>query len=168
MRSRSKSVKGGPATSPDLDHLHEELIDEDGTNVLFDIWLVSRATNGVLDRALAPSGLTADEFGIYSVLTGSDAMTPTELARWMSAPPTTMSSYIKRFEGRGHVERLRNPTDGRSTVLRLTDAGRAAHQAAGAAFLPVLGGVVAELGPGEPAVRQSLAELRAALDAQVE
>lgn len=136
--------------------------------MLFDIWLVSRATNGVLDRALAPSGLTADEFGIYSVLTGSDAMTPTELARWMSAPPTTMSSYIKRFEGRGHVERLRNPTDGRSTVLRLTDAGRAAHQAAGAAFLPVLGGVVAELGPGEPAVRQSLAELRAALDAQVE
>jgi DNA-binding MarR family transcriptional regulator len=135
----------------------------DGTNVLFDVWLVSRATTGLLDAALAPSGLTADEFGIYSVLTSSESMTPSELARWMSAPPTTVSSHIKRIEARGHLVRDRNPADGRSYVLRLTPEGRSAHQAAGARFLPVLDTVVEALGSKEPSVRRSLAALHAAL-----
>jgi DNA-binding MarR family transcriptional regulator len=100
------------------------------------------------------------------VLTSSDVLTPTELARWMSAPPTTVSSHVKRIEGRGHLVRERNPADGRSYVLRLTPAGRAAHREAGARFLPVLDAVVAALGPKEPAVRRALADLRTALDAR--
>jgi DNA-binding MarR family transcriptional regulator len=152
MRDRSTSVKGAIDPTP-------------GTNVLFDVWLVSRATHGVLDTALAPSGLTADEFGIYSVLTSAESLTPSELARWMSAPPTTVSSHVKRLEGRGHVKRLPNPDDGRSYVLKLTPAGRRAHQAAGARFLPVLSSVVDALGPREPAVRDALSALRDSLRA---
>ena len=131
--------------------------------MLFDVWLVSRATSGALDQALAETGLSADEFGLYSVLTSAESMTPGEVARWMAAPPTTVSSYVKRLEARGHLERRRNPADGRSYVLRLTAAGRAAHQAAGLAFLPVLARVRAQLGPEEPAVRDSLAVLLRAL-----
>ena len=141
-----------------------DAVPAEGTNVLFDVWLVSRATSGLLDAALASSGLTADEFGIYSVLTSADTLTPTELARWMSAPPTTISSYVKRLEGRGHLSRDRNPGDGRSYLLRLTPAGRRAHQAAGAAFLPVLQRVVDRLGRREPGIRRSLASLREAID----
>ncbi len=121
MRSRSKSVKGGsdrPDQSPQA-----PVVPPEGTNVLFDVWLVSRATFAVLDAALAPSGLTADEFAIYSVLTSSGSMTPSELARWMAAPLTSMSSYIKRFEGRGHITRVANPADGRSYRLQLTANG---------------------------------------------
>ena len=135
-----------------------------GANVLFDVWLVMKATVGVLDQALTPSGLTSDEFGVYSVLNSVETMTPTELARWMSAPPTTVSSYVNRFVARGHVVRERNPVDGRSFVLRLTPQGRAAHQAAGAEFLPVLNRVVAALGPREPSVRLALRALRESLD----
>ena len=112
MRSRSKSVKRDPETNES--NAAAVVVPPEGTNVLFDVWLVSRATFAVLDAALAPSGLTADEFAIYSVLTSTDAMTPSELARWMAAPLTTVSSYIKRFEGRGHVTRVENPDDGRS------------------------------------------------------
>lgn len=154
MRDRSNPVKPetvGPTT--------------EGTNVLFDLWLASRATTGLLDDALAPSGLSADEFGIYSVLTTADSLTPSELAQWMSAPPTTVSSYVKRLESRGHLKRARNPEDGRSYVLRLTPAGHRAHQAAGACFLPVLDHVVATLGSKEPGVRRALAALRRALGA---
>jgi DNA-binding MarR family transcriptional regulator len=154
MRDRTRSVKPHPV----------EAVPARGTNVLFDVWLVSRATTGMLDAALGPSGLTADEFGIYSVLTTADALTPTELARWMGAPTTTVSSYVKRFETRGHVERERNPHDGRSYVIRLTKAGHAAHRAAGARFLPVLDRVVAALGTREATVRRALAGLRDALD----
>jgi DNA-binding MarR family transcriptional regulator len=153
MRNRSTSVKGESAQSTD-----------DGTNVLFDVWLVSRAATGALDEALAPSGLTADEFGLYSVLTSADTMTPSELARWMSAPLTTVSSSLKRMEERGHLTRARNPDDGRSYVLGLTPEGRRAHQAAGACFLPVLDRVLDALGRGEPQVRGALASLREALD----
>lgn len=131
--------------------------------MLFDVWLVSRATSGALDRALADTGLSADEFGLYSVLSSAPSLTPTEVARWMAAPPTTVSSYVKRLESRGHLERRRNPDDGRSYVLRLTAEGRAAHQAAGLAFLPVLAKVETHLGQHEAAVRESLALLLDAL-----
>ena len=163
MRDRSKIVKGEQAGR----RRHPvDAVPAAGTNVLFDVWLLSRAVTGALDSALAPTGLTADEFGVYSVLSSSDVMTPTDLARWMAAPPTTVSSYVKRLEGRGHVVRDRNPDDGRSYVLRLTPAGRAAHRAGGQAFLPVLGRVVGALGRDEPAVRRALESLRVAVDTE--
>lgn len=163
MRDRSKSVKGSEDETSPARHPVDDVPPE-GTNVLFDVWMVSRTSTGLLDEALAPTGLTADEFGVYSVLTSSDTMTPTELARWMWAPPTTVSSYVKRFEKRGHLVRERNANDGRSFVLRLTPEGRQAHRAAGEAFLPVLAQVVAGLGPAETAVRQSLRTLLEALE----
>ena len=92
-------------------------------NVLFDVWLVSRATTALLDDVLRASGLDADEFAVYSVLASGDGMTPTELAHWMAAPPTTVSSYVKRFETRGHVRRVPNPEDRRSYRLQLTVVG---------------------------------------------
>ena len=155
MRDRSSSVK--PSSSVE--------VPEDRTNVLFDVWLTSRAVTGLLDAALASTGLTADEFGIYSVLTTTDAMTPSELARWMSAPATTVSSSIKRLEQRGHLERHRNPDDGRSIRLGLTPAGRTVHAAATQAFIPVLEQVVERLGSRERTVRRALQTLHAVVDA---
>jgi DNA-binding MarR family transcriptional regulator len=154
VRDRSNLVKGHPVDS----------VPAQGTNVLFDVWLVLRATTGMLDTKLASTGLTADEFGVYSVLTSAEELTPTELARWMSAPPTTVSSYVKRLEQRGHVVRERNPDDGRSYLVRLTPAGRQAHAAAGRAFVPVLEDVVRALGRHEPSVRKSLTQLRRSID----
>ncbi len=136
----------------------------DEENVLFSVWLVSRATADLLDKAMSASGLDADEFAVYSVLTTAPTVTPTELATWMSAPPTTISSYVKRFEARGHVVREPNPNDRRSYRLRLTDAGREAHRSAAALFIPALRSVVEALGQEEPPVRAALLSLRSALD----
>jgi DNA-binding MarR family transcriptional regulator len=139
--------------------------DDASTNVLFDVWLVSRAANGLLDDALSPSGLTADEFAVYSVLRAGP-LSPSALAQWMTAPLTTVSSYVKRFERRGHVERVPNPEDRRSYRLALTPEGIGAHERAGARFLPVLRAVESALGaPATRAVRSDLAALRAALTA---
>lgn len=133
-----------------------------GTNVLFDLWLASRAATSRLDEALRPSGLSADEFAVYSVLSAAP-LTPGEVAGWMSAPLTTVSSYVRRFEARGHVRRVPNPDDGRSYRLELTAAGRRAHQAAGALFLPVLEQTESRLGRSVGPVRRSLAALLGAL-----
>jgi DNA-binding MarR family transcriptional regulator len=121
-------------------------LDEGLGNVLFDVWLVSRATTALVDDAVLASGLDADEFAIYSVLSSGDGMTPTELAHWMSAPATTVSSYVKRFERRGHVRRDPNPDDGRSYRVALTVAGRRVHAEAGELFRPLLDEVTRRLG----------------------
>ncbi|MEL7207670.1 MAG: MarR family winged helix-turn-helix transcriptional regulator [Actinomycetota bacterium] len=135
------------------------------SNVLFEAWLVSRSVHARIDEAVAATGLDADEFAIYSVLAGSDGLTPTALAEWMAAPATTVSSYLNRFERRGHVRRLTNPADRRSHLLRLTAAGRRAHRDAGELFLPLLDQVNATIGDELPDTRSRLIELRRAVDA---
>lgn len=154
VRDRSTSVK---ALSP------TEVRDED-VDALFMVWLVSRSTEDLLDRALASSGLNSDEFAVYSVLTAAPTITPTELARWMAAPATTVSSYVKRLEARGHVSREANPQDRRSYRIRLTPAGRAAHARAVELFLPLRAAVAADLAERDEPVREALLQLRSVVD----
>lgn len=133
-------------------------------NVLFDTWLVSRAVHALIDTAIKASGLDADEFAIYSTLAAGDGLTPTELANWMAAPTTTVSSYVKRFERRGHVERVPNPDDGRSYRLQLTAAGRQTHRHAGELFAPTLASVEDTLGSEISSTHQRLLAMRRAVD----
>jgi DNA-binding MarR family transcriptional regulator len=154
VRQRNNSVKG---LTPG------EVRDED-VDVTFLVWLTSRATADLLDSVLAPTGLDGDEFAIYSVLTAAPSITPTELARWMAAPPTTVSSYLKRFEARGHVAREPNPADGRSYRINLTPAGRRAHRAAAKLFIPMRTRVEERLGTRTQQVREALLTLRSVLD----
>lgn len=135
-------------------------------NVLFDVWLVSRAATALIDDAVQPAGLSADEFAIYSVLASTDGMTPSELAHWMSAPATTVSSYAGRLARRGHLKRVRNPDDRRSHRLRLTAKGRSAHRAAGRLFQPLLDEVTRRLGPDADRVHELLQALHRALGDQ--
>lgn len=134
-------------------------------NLLFDTWLVSRSVHQLIDTAIEESGLDADEFAIYSVLSASSGLTPSDLAHWMAAAPTTVSSYVKRFERRGHVNRTPNPDDGRSYRLELTVAGRDAHRRAGELFAPVLSQTESALGSQTQAVHGQLLALLDVLDA---
>ena len=132
--------------------------------MLFDVWLVSRATAGLLDAALAPTGLSADEFGVYSALTSADSLTPTELARWMSAPPTTVSSYVRRLTPGAISSGSATPaTAAPTSCASPRRAGPRTPPPAGG-FLPALEAVVAALGADEPGVRRALAVLRRSLE----
>ena len=77
----------------------------------------------------------------------------------MAAPATTVSSYVKRFERRGHVRRVPHPGDGRSYRVQLTTEGRAAHLVAGELFQPVLEEVTRRVGRGVPATHRRLRDL---------
>ena len=152
-------ARGEKKTGLTSDEVRAEDVD-----VTFMVWLTSRAMRDLVDTALAPAGLDGDEFAVYSVLDASSAITPTELARWMAAAPTTVSSYVKRFEARGHVERIPNPADRRSYRIKLTPAGRRAHRAAAKRFAPLRGQVETGLGTQLDEVREALLVLRTALD----
>ena len=146
MRDRSSSVKG-----------------DDQSNVLFDTWLTARATIALLDGALAGTGLDAEDFAVYSVLRQAGEISPGELAQWMSAPATTVSSQVKRLVARGHVRQVPHPEDRRSYRITLTDAGQHAHATAGQHFLSALTAVEAALPRPASDVQQALRDLHAAI-----
>jgi len=154
MRTRTTSVN--PLSA---DELRREEVD-----ITFLVWAVSRSTADLVDSALRPSGLSGDEFAIYSMLSSSTVITPSELARWMAAAPTTVSSYLKRLEARGHIERVPTPEDKRSYRILLTSEGRKAHARAVTLFAPVRARVHVALGFHERDVRNALLALRPVLD----
>ena len=131
--------------------------------LLFDVWLVSRATTALLDAALAPAGLTADEFALYSALHLAGRVTPSQLAELLAIPPTTVSTYIRRLERRGDLARVTNPVDRRSVLLQLTPAGEAAYRRAGALFAPIYDRVAQALALPVPEVQAALAALNDAV-----
>jgi DNA-binding MarR family transcriptional regulator len=153
VRDRSNSVNS----------LSEEELLHEGLDPLFLVWLVARSAEELTNAVLAPVGLTADELAIYSVLASVTSITPTELARWTAAPPTTVSSHVKRLVERGHVERVPNEADRRSYRIALTPRGRAAHAAAAERFTPVRESVVAALDDADD-VGRVLRRLRVVLD----
>src|SRR3954470_18725285 len=148
VRDRNSSVKG-----------------DEPSNVLFDTWLTARAAIALLDGALAGTGLDAEDFAVYSVLRQAGEISPGELARWMSAPATTVSSHVKRLVARGHVRQVPHPEDRRSYRITLTDAGEHAHTTAGRLFSSALASVEAALPRPASDVQQALRDLHAAIGA---
>ena len=159
MRRRTKRVKW-----PD----HTASGDDRPLTLLFDVWLVGRATVDLLDPALAPAGLTAGEFALCSALREAGPITPTLLAHRLHIAPTTLSSMLKRLEERGHLHREPDPADGRAIRLRLSDAGLEAHEEALRRFVPLLQDVERRLHRPVAEVRASLADLHAALRATID
>ena len=155
MRARSTSVK--PLTAAEV-----RAADVDP---LFLVWAVARSTEDLLATVLAPIGLIGDELALYSMLAAAPGISPGELSRWMAAPATSVSSYVKRLETRGHVTRRPHPTDRRSYGIHLTAAGKRVHQRAQALFGPVRAEVIDALAEHEGAVRESLLRLRGIVDA---
>ena len=154
VRRRSTGVNALPAGE-----VREQRVD-----TLFTQWLAARATQSLVDDVLRPTGLSSDELPVYSMLASCTPVTPTELARWMAAPPTTVSSLVKRLESRGHVMRSTHPEDRRSYRIELTAEGTRAHTAAIERFRPVSTRVERLLGDRRAEVDDALLTLRAAVE----
>lgn len=94
----------------------------------------SQKLTALLTRALADAPLTADEFAVYSLLNLVGPVTPKLLAGDLGLPASTMSHYLRRMATAGHLDRQPNPDDGRSSLIALTPAGKAATEACFPAF----------------------------------
>lgn len=133
-------------------------------SILFDLWLVNHLISGALDDVLAGSGgLNGDEFGFYSLLRRFGPATGRQVTGWTAMPATTISSFVRRLQQRGHVEQRANPEDGRSRLLSLTPAGEQAHAATAETFFGATRTLSAALGPDEYSQRTSLQRLDTAL-----
>ncbi|MGZ4603983.1 MAG: MarR family winged helix-turn-helix transcriptional regulator [Kineosporiaceae bacterium] len=132
-------------------------------SLLFDVWLLMHLVSGLLDDALDGTGLSGDDFGLYSLLRVFGPATPTQIARWTGMRATTVSAALRRMAGRGHSRTEPNPDDRRSYLVALSPEGVRAHLAAAEPFLAALGHVEASLAPDEHALRLALQRLDAAL-----
>ena len=133
-------------------------------SVLFDLWLINHLLSDALDGVLTEqSGLNGEEFGFYSLLRRFGPVPSSQISRWTAMRPTTVSTWIRRLQERGHVEQQPNPADGRSRLVALTRAGEQAHAAAAETFFDATRALSAALGPEEQRQRISLQRLDAAL-----
>jgi len=98
------------------------------------LFALDQQLGSLLSRALADAPLRPVEFAVYSALRLVQPTTPSELANDLGMRATTLSSHLLKMGRRGHLERTRNPADGRSTLIALTEPGQSATEACFSGF----------------------------------
>lgn len=85
----------------------------------------ARSMRTLLSRNLLATGLYAGQDGVILALAEEDGLTAGALAARLGVKAPTMTRTIGRLEAQGFVERRPDETDGRLTVVHLTETGRA-------------------------------------------
>lgn len=131
--------------------------------LLLDIWVAGELLANVLDRRLENDGVDPYAWGTLSVIGALGPLTPSELAARTGRPITTVSDLVRKLVERGDVERLPNPEDGRSHVLRVTKRGERRWRAGWPALQATVSDIEGNLERGLDEVHDALEDLLAAL-----
>ena len=121
----------------------------------------------LLELALADDELASD-YALYSLLARRGRATPTELSRALGVPMSTTVSRINRLVARGHAERTRNPRDGRSSYIRLTDEGRRRLEATSDAWTRALDAVRRHLPGSDEEATAAVAAVSDAIESAID
>ncbi len=95
--------------------------------------LLHRALQVALDiyaEELGPTGVTQRQYAVLSAVSVQDDFTQTDLVRITGIDRSTLADLVARMIGKGLLDRKRSPKDARANVLRLTEPGRSALEAA--------------------------------------
>lgn len=77
----------------------------------------------LLGQTMRDASLRPVEFAVYSALRLEQPVTPTRLAAVLGMPATTLSSVLRKMTEAGHLTRVPNPADDRSSLVELTAEG---------------------------------------------
>ncbi|PWV97174.1 DNA-binding MarR family transcriptional regulator [Hoeflea marina] len=94
---------------------------------------VARNSRTVLSRNLLDLGLYAGQDGVMLALDRQDGQTPGMIASELGVKAPTITKTISRLAVQGFVRREDSTTDGRMSLVFLTDAGRSQIRAIGKA-----------------------------------
>lgn len=140
-------------------------------SLLYQLYLTSQASRNLMKLAMAGSGMTGEEYALYSYLYANGARTLSQTAREVGMPITTLATLMAEPIRRGEVDRRPHPRDRRARLLRLTDEGRARLERAIPAFSRGYRAVLFELeaaGADQEQLFLALAQLRLAIESAVE
>ncbi len=136
-------------------------------SLLFDLFVLNQHVRTLLAHAMAESPLRPDEYAVYSLIFDVGPMTPTDMARMLGMPPTTISDYVRTMVERGHARRAVNRSDRRSYLVELTNEGLATHRATNAGFERAMRRVTDALTAGEDEVGSGMHALDDAVVAAI-
>lgn len=121
-----------------------------------------------MDERLRPLGLASGQLPVFFALAGGDDRTQRDLARLAGIEQPTMAATLARMERDGLVARRPDPRDGRSALIRLTEAATHKVPAVVAAVQAVNGQALAGFsGADADQLRGMLLRLVANLDETV-
>ncbi|MGW0040685.1 MarR family winged helix-turn-helix transcriptional regulator [Rhodococcus sp. NPDC003348] len=89
-----------------------------------DLVRLQRVRDRTIAHAKATDGIDPAVFACLFRLIHDGPMRSSALAEAMYTDPSTVSRQVTQLVDRGHVERQPDPTDGRASVLAVTDSGR--------------------------------------------
>jgi DNA-binding MarR family transcriptional regulator len=137
------------------------------TNVLLDSWTAAQRVDQLVTRELKAANVWTPHYALLSMICIREPITRTALAQEMGVAPTTLSDRLQELLGLGHIRRVKNPSDGRSYLIRSTAAGRRKVESAAPVTVRTMELLARRLGRRKDAVETAIDELKQALDAQL-
>jgi DNA-binding MarR family transcriptional regulator len=117
---------------------------------------------GRIETALRPYDLSFSRFELLRLLafSATGALPITKASDRLQVHVTSVTHAIRRLESDGLVERVPHPSDGRTTLVQLTDLGRATVEDATATLNKEVFADIGMSGPQSRALAASIEALR--------
>jgi DNA-binding MarR family transcriptional regulator len=130
-----------------------------------EVFMADQLARNRISRAL-PKGMEISHFSVLNHLAHTtDERTPAQLAATFHVTRGAMTNTLSKLEWAGHVHIRPDWDDARRKFVSISPAGRAARDAATAAFMPVIAELVRGIGAERVRlILPVLRELRARLE----
>ncbi|MFC3126681.1 MarR family winged helix-turn-helix transcriptional regulator [Pseudoroseomonas globiformis] len=133
-------------------------------NLCFAVYAANHAFTAAYKPLLEPLGLTYPQYLVLLILWERDAQSLKEIGARLHLDSGTLTPLLKRMEGAGLLNRMRDPGDERQIRLRLTPQGQAL-QVRAAGVRQALGCALGEAEDAVAALRDQLAAVAGRLRA---
>ena len=136
--------------------------------ILLDLFRTNQVRERLVTSALEGLELPPEDYPMYVMIGAEGPWTPTAFAARVEMPLSTVLFRISRLESRGHAERIPNPGDRRSYLVRLTDDGQRLLRQARPRFRAYAEAVETRLGEERIGqLRDGLTDLREAIEQEL-
>ncbi len=136
----------------------EQSTDSLAASLFSEVFIADQLARGLISKAL-PRGMQISHFSVLNLLAYvNEERTPAELAEAFHLTRGAMTNTLARLEWAGHIHIRPDWDDARRKFVSISPAGRAARDAAIAAFMPLIADVVRSIGADK--VRAALPVLR--------
>lgn len=127
---------------------------------------IMRAVDLHSRRLLEEHGLSGPQLATLGVVAAAGRLSPAAIAEHVHLSRPTVTGIVSRLEARGLVSRAPSPSDRRSVWIELTDAGRAAIDAAPPLLQETFARRLAQLEPWErTSILSTLQRIASMMDA---
>ncbi len=141
--------------------------DDLAVSLFGELFMADQLARNRVSKAL-PKGMELSHFSVLNHLARlNDERTPAQLARAFHVTRGAMTNTLTKLEWAGHVHIRPDWDDARQKFVAISPSGRAARDAAVAAVVPTIAGVVQALGAEKVrAVLPILREMRVKLEGE--